>query len=78
MVLFYAVLVPQVISSGTAFLPQFLLLGGAHVAMSVVWQGAVGISVGLFAERMARPGVRRVMDLVMGVALLAFALKVAV
>jgi threonine/homoserine/homoserine lactone efflux protein len=77
-VLFYAVLVPQFIAPGTAFLSQYLLLGGTHVAMSVVWQGAVGISVGLFAERMSRPGVRRGMDLAMGLALLAFAVKIAV
>ncbi len=77
-VLFYAVLVPQFIAPGSAFLPQYLLLGATHVAMSVVWQGAVGISVGMFAERMARPGVRRVLDLAMGVALLAFAVKIAV
>jgi threonine/homoserine/homoserine lactone efflux protein len=77
-VLFYAVLVPQFIPPGSAFLPRYLLLGGTHVAMSVVWQGAVGISVGLFAERMAQPGVRRGMDLAMGAALLAFALKIAV
>ena len=77
-VLFYAVVVPQFIPPGTSFLPRYLLLGGTHVAMSVVWQGAVGISVGLFAERMARPGVRRGIDLAMGFALLAFALKIAI
>lgn len=77
-VLFYAVLVPQFIPSGAPFLPRYVLLGGTHVVMSVVWQGAVGISVGLFAERMARPPVRRGMDLAMGVALVAFAVKIAV
>ena len=52
-----------------------LLLGGTHVAMSVVWQGTVGVSVGTFAERMTQPGVRRTMDLLTGLALLAFAVK---
>ena len=75
-VLFYAVLVPQFMTPEASFLPRYLLLGGTHVAMSVVWQGAVGISVGLFAERMSRQGVRQVMDVAMGVALLAFAGKV--
>ncbi len=76
-VLFYAVVVPQFIAPRDAFLPRYLLLGGTHVAMSVVWQGTVGVSVGTFAERMARPEVRRWMDLVMAVALLAFAVKIA-
>jgi threonine/homoserine/homoserine lactone efflux protein len=76
-VLFYAVVVPQFIAPHDSFRTRYLLLGGTHVAMSVVWQGAVGVSVGTFAERMARPTVRRGMDLAMAVALLAFAVKIA-
>ncbi len=74
-VLFYAVVVPQFIAPHDAFLSRYLVLGGLHVAMSVVWQGFVAISVGTFAEHMTRPGVRRGIDLVMAVALLAFAVK---
>ncbi len=77
-VIFYTVVVPQFIAPHDVFLPRYLLLGGTHVAMSVVWQGAVGLSVGLFAERMARPRARRAIDLVMGAALLAFAAKIAI
>jgi threonine/homoserine/homoserine lactone efflux protein len=76
-VLFYAVVVPQFIAPDESFLARYLLLGGTHVAMSVVWQGAVGVSVGTFARRMARPGVRRSMDVAMAVALLALAVKIA-
>jgi threonine/homoserine/homoserine lactone efflux protein len=76
-VLFYAIVVPQFITPRDVFLARYLLLGGTHVAMSVLWQGAVGVSVGIFAERMSRPGVRRWMDLAMGVVLLAFAVKIA-
>ncbi len=76
-ILFYAVVVPQFIAPRDPFLARYLLLGGTHVAMSVVWQGAVGVSVGTFAERMARPAVRRWLDLAMAVALLAFAVKIA-
>jgi threonine/homoserine/homoserine lactone efflux protein len=74
-VLFYAVVVSQFITPHEAFLPRYLLLGGTHVAMSVVWQATVGISVGTFAERMTRPGVRRTMDLLMGSALVALAVE---
>lgn len=75
-VLFYAVVVPQFVAPRDAFLARYLLLAGTHVAMSVVWQGAVGVSVGTFAQRMARPAVRRCMDAAMAVALLAFAAKI--
>jgi threonine/homoserine/homoserine lactone efflux protein len=74
-VIFYAIVVPQFITAQDLFLPRYLLLGGTHVAMSVVWQGTVGVSVGTFAERMTQPGVRRTMDLLTGLALLAFAVK---
>jgi threonine/homoserine/homoserine lactone efflux protein len=77
-VLFYAVVVSQFIPPGSAFLPRYLLLGGTHVAMSVVWQGVVGLSVGTFAAAMSRTSVRRVLDFVMAVALLVFAVKIAV
>ncbi len=76
-ILFYAVVVPQFIAPPHRFLPMYLVLGGTHVAMSIVWQGIVGLSVGAFAEKMARPAVRRAMDLVMAAALLAFAVKIA-
>jgi threonine/homoserine/homoserine lactone efflux protein len=76
-VLFYTVLVPQFITPLDRFVPRYLLLGGTHVAMSIVWLAAFAISVGTLARHMTRPAVRRAMDLVMGVTLLAFALKIA-
>jgi threonine/homoserine/homoserine lactone efflux protein len=76
-ILFYTVVVPQFITPRERFLPRYLLLGGTHVAMSIVWLCAFAVSVGTLAERLARPGVRRVMDLAMAVALLGLAAKVA-
>jgi threonine/homoserine/homoserine lactone efflux protein len=46
-----------------------LLLGATHVAMSVVWQGSCGMAVGLAAEHMARPAVRRTLEAVTGAVL---------
>ncbi len=77
-VLFYTVLVPQFITPREPFVPRYLLLGGTHVAMSVVWLTAFAISVGTLAAYMKRPRVRRTMDLAMGATLLAFAAKIAV
>jgi threonine/homoserine/homoserine lactone efflux protein len=77
-VLFYATVVPQFIGRSDVFLQRFLLLGCAHVLLSVVWQGAVGISVGMLSDRLARPRVRRILETIMGVVLLAFALRLIV
>lgn len=75
-VLFYAVVVPQFISPQDAFLRRYLLLGGTHVAMSVVWLIAFAISIGTLSEQMTRPRVRRALEVLTGVVLLALAVKV--
>ncbi len=76
-VLFYTVVVPQFITPRDHFLARHVLLGNTHVAMSVIWLTAFAISVGTLAEHMTKPPVRRTMDVLTGVALLAFAVKIA-
>jgi len=61
-ILFYATMVPQFIGPGDPYLARALLLGGTHVAMSVVWQGSCGLAAGMAAERMSRPAVRRALE----------------
>jgi threonine/homoserine/homoserine lactone efflux protein len=69
--IFYMTVVPQFIGPRDLFLPRALLLGATHVAMSVMWQGACGIAVGLAAEHMARPAVRRTLEGITGLVLVA-------
>ena len=69
--LFYATVVPQFIGSQDPYLARALVLGATHVAMSVVWQGACGLAVGLAAEHMGRPAVRRALEGITG-AILVF------
>jgi threonine/homoserine/homoserine lactone efflux protein len=69
--IFYMTVVPQFIGPQDLFLPRALLLGATHVAMSVTWQGACGIAVGLAAEHMARPAVRRTLEGITGLVLVA-------
>ena len=72
-VIFYLTVVPQFIGPQDPFLARALLLGATHVAMSVVWQGSCGLAVGLAAEHMGRPSVRRALEGTTGLALLALA-----
>lgn len=58
-ILFYLTVVPQFIGPQDPYLARALVLGATHVAMSVVWQGSCGLAVGLAAEHMSRPAVRR-------------------
>jgi threonine/homoserine/homoserine lactone efflux protein len=61
-ILFYATMVPQFIGPQDPYLARALVLGATHVAMSIVWQGSCGLAVGMAAEHMSRPAVRRALE----------------
>ena len=65
-ILFYATLVPQFIGPQDPYLARALVLGATHVAMSIIWQGSCGLAVGMAAEHMRRPAVRRALEGVTG------------
>ena len=69
--IFYMTVVPQFIGPQDAYLARALVLGATHVAMSVVWQGACGVAVGVAAEHMRRPAVRRALEGATGAVLVA-------
>jgi threonine/homoserine/homoserine lactone efflux protein len=70
-ILFYLTMVPQFIGPQDRYLARALVLGATHVAMSVVWQGSCGLAVGVAAEHMGRPAVRRTLEGITG-AILVF------
>ena len=61
-ILFYATMVPQFIGPQDPYLARALALGATHVAMSIIWQGSCGLAVGMAAEHMRRPAVRRALE----------------
>lgn len=61
-ILFYLTIVPQFIGPQDPYLARALVLGATHVAMSVVWQGSCGLAVGMAADHMGRPAVRRALE----------------
>jgi threonine/homoserine/homoserine lactone efflux protein len=65
-VLFYLTIVPQFIGPQDPYLARALVLGATHVAMSILWQGSCGLGVGMAAEHMGRPAVRRTLEGVTG------------
>ena len=69
-ILFYLTMVPQFIGPQDPYLARALVLGATHVAMSVVWQGSCGFAVGLAADHMGRPAVRRTLESVTGAILI--------
>jgi threonine/homoserine/homoserine lactone efflux protein len=69
-ILFYVTMVPQFIGPHDPYLARALLLGATHVAMSVVWQGSCGLAVGMAADHMGRPVVRRTLEGITGAILI--------
>jgi threonine/homoserine/homoserine lactone efflux protein len=70
-ILFYMTLLPQFIGRGDRFFARFLLLAATHVLMSVAWLSLYASAVGVFADRFARPSVRRALEGTTGVVLVA-------
>jgi threonine/homoserine/homoserine lactone efflux protein len=68
-VLFYMLLLPQFISAADPFFRRFLMLAATHVSMSLLWLSAYAMAVGTLSERMARPRVRRTMEILTGAVL---------
>lgn len=76
-VLFYMTLLPQFIGPGDPFFARFLLLAATHVGMSLVWLGSYAFTLGVLADRFARPAVRRALEGLTGAALLGLAARLA-
>ena len=74
-ILFYMLLLPQFIRGTDKFIPGFLLLAGTHVLMSLVWLASYALAIGTLSERLARPGVRRIMQIVTAAVLLLLGLR---
>ncbi len=79
---------PKIAVFFTSFLPQFvhgdgpafaalLMLGLVFAAITLLWLAAYGIAVGHASALMRRPSVRRVLDRVTGVVLIAFGVRLA-
>jgi threonine/homoserine/homoserine lactone efflux protein len=77
-VLFYMLLLPQFIRRSDAFSARFVLLAAAHISMSILWLSVYALAVGSLSERMARPRVRRAMEIITGVVLLCLGIRLAV
>jgi threonine/homoserine/homoserine lactone efflux protein len=74
-ILFYMLLLPRFISSTDPFIPRFLLLAAAHISMSMLWLSAYALVVGMISERLARPSIRRIMEILTGVVLVILGVK---
>jgi threonine/homoserine/homoserine lactone efflux protein len=74
---FYTTLLPQFISPGQSVLARSLLLAATHAGLSLVWLASYAELVGRAQAFMHRPVVRRVLDRVTGLVLVALGVRLA-
>ena len=77
-ILFYMTFLPQFIGPKDPFFGRFLVLAATHVSMSLVWLSIYATALGVLAERMTRPLVRRALEGVTGVLLVGFGVRLLI
>jgi threonine/homoserine/homoserine lactone efflux protein len=77
-ILFYMTFLPQFIGPNDPFFGRFLVLAATHVSMSLVWLSLYATALGVLAERMTRPLVRRALEGLTGVLLVGFGVRLLI
>jgi threonine/homoserine/homoserine lactone efflux protein len=77
MAVFFTSLLPQFTPQGEASFAALLLLGLLFCTMTLVWLAGYAVAVAKAGDVLRRPGIRRVLDAVMGVVLTALGLRLA-
>jgi len=74
-ILFYMTVLPHFIGPEDPFFGRFVVLAATHVSMSLLWLSLYASALGVLAERMARPLVRRTLEGATGVLLVGFSVR---
>lgn len=75
--LFYLGFLPQFIPPGPGFFATAVAYGLAHALMGMVWLGLVAVAASTMRSQVTKPGFRVVTETVCGLALLGFAVRLA-
>jgi threonine/homoserine/homoserine lactone efflux protein len=77
-ILFYMTLLPQFIGPRDPFFTRFLVLAATHVSMSLLWLTFYAAALGILADRLARPLVRRTLEGMTGAVLVGLGVRLLV
>lgn len=75
--LFYSTALPQFIAPESAVLPASLVLAATHIGMGLLWLAFYVYLLGRLSDVLARAGVRRTLERLTGVVLVALGLRLA-
>jgi threonine/homoserine/homoserine lactone efflux protein len=73
--LFYFLVVPRFVPGGASVLGATLLLTLVHVTLAFAWHATCATAAGALSHLLATPSARRAIDLVSGLILIAFAVR---
>ena len=73
---FFTSFLPQFVHGGAVFLP-LLFLGSIFAVLTLLWLAAYALLVGTSTAILKRPSVRRALDRITGVVLIAFGVRLA-
>jgi RhtB (resistance to homoserine/threonine) family protein len=76
--IFYTTFLPQFIAPGQPVLATSLLLAAIHGVMGLIWLSWYAFMVAKAGDVLRRPSIKRILDRVTGVVLIAFGLRLAV
>ncbi|MGZ3679328.1 MAG: LysE family translocator [Ktedonobacterales bacterium] len=76
--IFYTTFLPQFIAPGQPMLATSLLLAAIHGVMGLIWLSWYAFMVAKAGDVLRRPSIKRLLDRVTGVVLIAFGLRLAV
>lgn len=74
---FYTSLLPQLVPDGAPKTASIALLVALHIAMGLLWLNLYAVALQSTRSLLQRPAVRRVIDVVAGVVLVGFGVRVA-
>ena len=77
-ILFYTTLLPQFIGPHDPFFTRFLVLAATHVLLSLIWLTFYASALGVLADRLARPLVRRTLEGMTGAVLVGLGARLLV
>lgn len=76
--IFYTTFLPQFIAPGEPVFAKSLLLAAIHASMGLVWMSGYAFLVTKAGDVLRSPSVKRILDRVTGIVLIAFGVRLAV
>jgi threonine/homoserine/homoserine lactone efflux protein len=76
--LFYFLVVPRFVPANAPLFSSVMVLTGIHVALAFTWHSTCAAAAGVLSRFLSSPTARRVIDVITGVVLIGFAVRMLI